>query len=70
MGLDKALTSYENYKEFKTEVDDYLSQNLDSKFELFDPLLVPLVRQKHDYITIKPKNYIINDDKTSKSSSD
>ena len=56
MGLDQSLSSIEAYKDFKEEINNFLSVNLDSKFKMIKPLLVPTVRWKHNYIIIKKKH--------------
>ena len=54
MRLEQSLSSIKNYEDFKEEISDFLSVNLDSKLKIIDPpLLVPTVRRKHDYILIK-----------------
>ena len=51
LGLDKSLFSYQNYNTFLTDIDIYLSANLNKNFQLVDPpKLVMSLRWKHDYI--------------------
>ena len=51
LGLDKSLFSYQNYNTFLTDIDTYLSANLNKNFQLVDPpKLVMSLRWKHDYI--------------------
>ena len=56
LGLDKSLFSYQNYNLFLTNIDCYLSANLNENFRLVDPpKLVMSLRWKHDYI-IRSRN--------------
>ena len=56
LGLDKSLFSFENYKTFLKDVDNYLSSNLNRNFQQVDPpKLVLSLRWKHDYI-IRSRN--------------
>ena len=56
LGLDKSLFSYQNYNLFLTDIDRYLTANLNENFRLVDPpKLVMSLRWKHDYI-IRSRN--------------
>ena len=56
LGLDRSLFSFENYKSFLKDTDDYLSSNLNENFLQIDPpKLVLSLRWKHDYI-IRSRN--------------
>ena len=37
LGLDRSLFSFENYKSFLKDIDDYLSSNLNENFLQIDP---------------------------------
>ena len=54
MCLEQSLSSIKYHKDFKEEISDFFSVNLDSKLKMIDPpLFVPTVRRKHDYILTK-----------------
>ena len=56
LGLERSLFSFENYKSFLKDIDDYLSSNLNENFLQIDPpKLVLSLRWKHDYI-IRSRN--------------
>lgn len=51
LGLDKSLFSFENYKQFLTEINNYLNDYLQSQFKgIFPPKLVLSTKWKHDCI--------------------
>ena len=51
MGLDKLLFSFENYKSLLQEIDNFLSEHLESKFtSVYPPKLIFSTRWKHDYV--------------------
>ena len=48
LGLDRSLSSFENYKTFLKDIDDYLSSNLNENFQQVNPpKLVLSLRWKH-----------------------
>ena len=57
MELDHSFTSLECYKEFKEEIFQFFSVDLDeSNFKMINPpLLVPTAMWKYDYILILKK---------------
>ena len=51
LGLYRSLFSFEGYKNFLTEINNYLSEHLHSQFKsVFPPKLVISSKWKHDYI--------------------
>ena len=51
LGLDKLLFSFENYKQFLREINNYLNEHLCSQFKSIFPMnLVLSTKWKHDYI--------------------
>ena len=54
MGLDKSLFSFENYKTLLQEIDNFLSEHLETRFtSVYPPKLIYSTRWKHDYIISK-----------------
>ena len=48
LGRDRRLSSFENYKTFLKDIDDYLSSNLNENFQQVNPpKLVLSLRWKH-----------------------
>ena len=51
LGLDKSLFSFEDYKHYLTEIDEFLTENLKTDFKSINPpKLVISTKWKHDYI--------------------
>ena len=56
LGLDKSLFSFEYYKTFLQEIDNFLRQHLKSDFvPVFPPKLVISTKWKHDHIIYRKK---------------
>ena len=54
MGLDNSLFSFDNYKILLEEIDNFLTENLETEFSrVYPPKLIFSTRLKHDYIIIK-----------------
>ena len=51
LGLDRSLFSFENYKTFLKNIDDFLSLKLNENFRKIDPpKLIISTKWKHDYL--------------------
>ena len=51
LGLDRSLFSFENYKTFLKDIDDFLSLKLNENFRKIDPpKLIISTKWKHDYL--------------------
>ena len=51
LGLDKSLFSFEDYKQFLTEINNHLNEGLHKGFiSVFLPKLVISTKWKHNYI--------------------
>ena len=54
MGLDNSLFSFDNYKILLEEINNFLTEHLETKFSrVYPPKLIFSTRLKHDYIIIK-----------------
>ena len=51
LGLGKSLFSFDDYKHYLTEIDEFLTENLKTEFKSINPpKLVISTKWKHDYI--------------------
>ena len=54
MGLDNSLFSFDNYQILLEEINNFLTEHLETKFSrVYPPKLIFSTRLKHDYIIIK-----------------
>ena len=63
LGLDKALLSFENFKLFLDEIENFLSEQLINFGKAFPPKLALSAKWKHGYIIFQKKKLMAEDKK-------
>ena len=59
MGLDRSLSSFENFRQLLQETNCFLNEHLENRFNsVFPPKLISSTKWKHDYIISKKNGWI------------